>query len=47
MKMPFGRICYIKWAWKSMVKFRCFKIFMRKNKPSTKGIFLFPQIYDT
>lgn len=40
IKMSFGIICYIRLAWKSMVKVGCFKIFMRNNKSNTKWIFL-------
>ena len=39
--MLFGRIYYIGWGWKLMVKIGHFKIFMRKNKSSTKSIFLY------
>lgn len=40
IKMSFGRIYYIGWTWKSMFKIGYFKIFMRKNKFSTKWILL-------
>lgn len=40
IKMPFRQIYSIGWAWKSNVKVGHIKKFMRKNKSSTKRIFL-------
>lgn len=40
IKISLGRIYYIRWVWKSMVKIEHFKIFMGKNKCSIKVKFL-------
>lgn len=40
IKISLGRIYYIRWVWKSMVKIEHFKIFMGKNKRSIKVKFL-------